>query len=377
MVNQFFDLESPHLLQWLWLLVPLAGLFAFDLRRRQRVLQLFVSRSLLDDVSPGRSVTRSVFKFAVLAIGLAVLVLAAARPRWDPREIELEQRGQNILFCIDVSNSMRAADVDPSRLDAAKQAIRSMVADLPAGHQVGLLAYAGDSELKCPLTPNYSYFLSALPRVTYNSVSIGGSNLGDAIFKATREVFGLKPKAAEPDGTSDQQAQPAAGQTVMADEQADEEEEEHANVMIILTDGESHEGHAREMAAQAHALGVGIYIIGIGTKEGARIPIEEKGQTTYLRFKGQDVITTFEEDALQQIVAGLPSRAGFLAAGASHIDLMDGYTRVIAKQGTRAKQVRYTLWQEKFQIFVGIGLALIILASFISEQRPTRQEASG
>jgi len=139
MSPDFFNLERPELLQWLWLLVPLALLFVWDLRRRQRVLRLFVSQSLLDDVSPRRSVKRPVVKFVLLTLGLALLVLALARPRWDPQQIELEQRGQNLLFCLDVSNSMRARDVDPSRLEAAKESIRSLVSQLPAGNQVGLL----------------------------------------------------------------------------------------------------------------------------------------------------------------------------------------------------------------------------------------------
>ncbi|HOW18728.1 MAG TPA: hypothetical protein PLC79_06790, partial [Phycisphaerae bacterium] len=107
MNEQFFNLGNPRALQLLWLLVPLAALFAYDLRRRHRVLRLFVARSLLDDVSPRRSIRRPIVKFAVLLAGLAVLVFALARPRWDPKEIELEQQGQNLLFVLDVSNSMR------------------------------------------------------------------------------------------------------------------------------------------------------------------------------------------------------------------------------------------------------------------------------
>ena len=147
MPSSFFNLGRPMALQLLWLLVPLAVLFAFDLRRRQRVLQLFVERSLLDDVAPRRSVSRPILKFGLWMLGIATLILGLAQPRWDPRQIELEQRGQNILFCLDVSNSMRARDVDPSRLEAAKAAVRSLLAQLPAGHQVGIMAYAGDAAM--------------------------------------------------------------------------------------------------------------------------------------------------------------------------------------------------------------------------------------
>ncbi|GMU23798.1 MAG: membrane protein [Phycisphaerae bacterium] len=374
MPSHFFNLGSPESLQWLWLLVPLGLLFAWDLRRRRRVLQLFIERSLLDDVAPRRSVIRPILKFALWSAGVAALVLALARPRWDPKQIELEQRGQNLLFCLDVSNSMRARDVDPSRLEAAKSAVRSLVEKLPAGHQVGLLAYAGQAELKCPLTPNYRHLLWVLDRVTYNSVDVGGTNLGDAIDKATREVFGLStvPAGGRPssqDQVARQTSQPADATAIRAEQP---EDDRNANVLIVLTDGESHEGDARLMAAEAHKLGVGIYIIGMGTAEGAPIPIEVDGQITHLKDRGQDVITRFDDASLRAVIEGLPDRSGFLAAGKSNVDLVDVYNQVISRQAGKTQKLSFTVWEEKFQLFVGIGLALIVAGGVISDQRPAR-----
>lgn len=369
MTSSFFNLGHPEALRWLWLVPLLAVLFALDLRRRHRVLQLFVERSLLDDVAPRRSISRPIVKFGLWAAGVAVLIVGLARPRWDPRQIELEQRGQNILFCVDVSNSMRARDVDPSRLEAAKQAIRTLVENLPAGHQVGLMAYAGDAELKCPLTPNYHHLLTVLERLTYNSVDVGGSDLGDAIYKATHDVFGLSARAAATGPAS----RPA--KTVIRAEQP--EDERNANVLVILTDGENHEGHAKEMAEEAHNLGVGIYIIGMGTEAGAPIPIEVDGRMTTLKYKGQEVITRFDDASLRGIVSSLPDRCGYLPAGKSTVDLVDVYKRVIAKQASARKKLSYTVWDEKFQLFVGMGLILVVLASLISEQRPAgKREAN-
>jgi Ca-activated chloride channel family protein len=368
--SSFFNLGRPDALQWLWVLAVLAVLFGLDLRRRSRVLRLFVERSLLDDVAPRRSTIRPVVKFALWSVALAALIVGLARPRWDPRQIELEQRGQNLLFCVDVSNSMRARDVDPSRLEAAKASIRSLVEGLPAGHQVGLMAYAGDAELKCPLTPNYRHMLTVLDRVTFNSVDVGGSNLGDAIYKATHEVFGLSSPAAttRPQGKEQSPATQPTGGTVIRAEQP--EEDRNANVLVILTDGESHEGHAREMAEEAHRLGVGIYIIGLGTEEGGPIPIEVDGQMTTLKYKGQEVITRFDDASLRGVTEGLSDRSGYLPAGKSTVDLTDVYKRVISQQAAAKKKLSYTVWDEKFQLFVGIGLAMVVLASLISDQRP-------
>lgn len=364
MDTEFFNLNRPEALQWLWALLALAVLFAIDFRRRQRAVARFVSASLLKDVFPRRSSARPIVRFAVLLAGLAALIVAAAQPRWDPKQIEIQRQGQNLLFCVDVSNSMRARDVDPSRLEAAKAAIRTLVAQLPSGNQVGLMAYAGTSELKCPLTPNYSHLLSVLPQVTYNSVDEGGTNLGDAVHSALRNVFGLNPdEAAEKKKAT--ATQPA---TELKAEQPDSHR--NANVMIIMTDGENHEGHAKDMATLAHKLGVGVYIIGLGTAAGAPIPIEVDGKITTLKFKDQEVITKFDDATLRNVVADLPDRSGYLAAGASNVDLVDIYKNVITRQGMQTKDVRVTVWQEKFQLFIGIGLVLVVLSTLIGEQRP-------
>ncbi len=369
MSGEFFNLHNPQALQCLWLLLPLAALFALNLRRRNRVLRLFIERSLLENVNPGLSISRPMFKFAILLAGLTILVFALARPRWNPREVELARQGQNILFCLDVSNSMRARDVDPSRLQAAKASIRRLINKLPAGNQGGLLAYAGSAQLECPLTPNYSHFLSILDRVDYDSVDLGGSNLGDAIYKATHNVFGLE--AEDTKTKTDKRDQPEVGETVMESE--DREPEDLHNVLVVLSDGENHEGHARAMAAEAHKLGMGIYIIGLGSKEGAPIPIQKDGRETMLQYKGKEVITRLEDESLRNILQDFSSRAGYLSAAKANVDLVDIYNRVIAKQGKREQKFRYTIWQEKFQLFAGIGMALVMLAGLIREQKPTQK----
>jgi Ca-activated chloride channel family protein len=164
--------------------------------------------------------------------------------------------------------------------------------------------------------------------------------------------------------------QPEVGETVMKNE--DQEPEKSPNVLVVLTDGENHEGHAQAMAAEAHKLGMGIYIIGLGSREGATIPIEKNGRETTLKYKGEDVITRLEDQSLRNVLDGLPSRAGYLSAAKANVNLMDIYRRVISKQGKQEQKYRYTIWQEKFQLFVGIGMALVMLAGLIREQKPMR-----
>ena len=369
MPSEFFNLRHPQAFQWLWALVPLVALFAWDLRRRRRVLQLFVSRSLLDDVSPRRSLARPIARFGVLAAGLAVLVVALAQPRWDPEEVEVQEQGRNLLFCLDVSNSMRARDADPSRLDAAKAAVRQLVNALPAGDQVGLLVYAGSSVVKCPLTPNFTHFLTVLDRVSYDSATMGGTNLGFAIHRAVTEVFG-RPPATTIVGTT---TRPAVGETVAEAETTEEAPAVHDH-LIVITDGESHEGHAKAMAENAARNNIGVLIIGVGSAEGATIPIERNGKEAPLRYKGQDVITRLDSKSLAAVVPQTGAGGAYMDAGTRVIDLRGVYASHIVPQGTRTAEHRQTIWQEKFQLFAGLGLVLLVISSLISEQQPAPRE---
>ena len=207
-------------------------------------------------------------------------------------------------------------------------------------------------------------------RLSFNSVDLGGSNLGDAIYKATHKIFGLGNDGAE-DDNEEAGKKPAVGETVMKGEA--QPDEQSPNVIIILTDGESHEGHAREMAMEAHRLNVAIYIIGFGSKAGAPIPIEIDGKMTMLKYKGMEVTTSFNDESLRKVIDSIPSRCGYLTAGTSNVDLFDIYKRVISKGGVETKRRRFTVWQEKFQLFVGIGMALLVISSLINEQRPARR----
>ena len=114
-------------------------------------------------------------------------------------------------------------------------------------------------------------------------------------------------------------------------------------------------------------------LIGLGSQEGAPIPMEIDGRPDTLKYKGTEVLTRLDDESLRQVIEDLPSRRGYLAAGTANVDLSDVYDRVISKQGTQKKQLRFTVWQEKFQLFVGLGMVLVILSWLISEQRPLRR----
>jgi Ca-activated chloride channel family protein len=239
---------------------------------------------------------------------------------------------------------------------------------------VGLLVYAGDAVVKCPLTPNFSHFMSVLDVVAYDAVSVAGTNLGRAIDKAIHEVFGRSDVVADPEPES--ATQPAIGRTVMDDERTGEAEAIFDH-MVIFTDGENHEGHAKEMAKLASQSNISVFIVGIGSEAGATIPIERDGTTTTLRFGDEEVITRLDSQTLASIVlddTGGVRHGGYLPAKTAAVDLREIYDEKIAPMGKRASQRRRTVWQEKFQLFAGAGMLLLIVASLISEQQPRRRK---
>jgi Ca-activated chloride channel family protein len=147
--------------------------------------------------------------------------------------------------------------------------------------------------------------------------------------------------------------------------------------MVIFTDGENHEGHAKEMAKLASQSNISVFIVGIGSEAGATIPIERDGTTTTLRFGDEEVITRLDSQTLASIVlddTGGVRHGGYLPAKTAAVDLREIYDEKIAPMGKRASQRRRTVWQEKFQLFAGAGMLLLIVASLISEQQPRRRK---
>ncbi len=189
------------------------------------------------------------FNLWLVLLGAALLVLAAMRPVSNPRVVEVEQAGRNIVFAIDVSRSMLAQDLAPNRLDRARFDILNGM-DALQGHRVGLVAFAGEAVLKSPLTKDYVYFSQALEDLDVYSVGKGGTNLGDTVRGILEELF-------------DQEA----GQGMD---------------ILLISDGEDQESRPLEAARLAEQRGVRIVTIGLGDQSrGSPVPDKEGGTLVY------------------------------------------------------------------------------------------------
>lgn len=218
------------------------------------------------------------YSLLFMVLTLVFLILALLRPVSNPRLKELDQSGRNLVFVIDVSRSMLAEDLAPNRLERAKYDILNSMAAL-SGNRVALVAFAGSSVLKCPLTLDYNYFSQALYDLSVNSVSRGGTKLGDAIRIVIDDLF--------------------------------DPQDRQAMDIILITDGEDQDSFPLESAARAGQEGIRIIALGLGNQsEGSAVPGENETET--LSYQNQPVYSRADMKTLEAMAAA--SRDGWAVA---------------------------------------------------------------
>lgn len=257
---------------WLYLtpaIVLIAGgMIAFGLRRRESLLSKFAATRLLDQLTEKASHTRTLIKAMCILIALTALGIALARPQYGIEFSERKARGLDIVFVMDSSKSMLATDIRPTRLDRAKLAVIDLIERLESD-RIGLVAFAGRAFLQAPPTLDYAAFRESLDAVGPETMTSGGSDIGNAIKEAEKAF----PK------------------------------DNNFKIIILLTDGEDLGGSAIATATAAAKNGIKIYSIGIGTPEGEYLRIRNgQGKEEFIRDdQGQPVRSQLDEATLQQI----------------------------------------------------------------------------
>jgi Ca-activated chloride channel family protein len=331
-------LGNVKMLSLLWLVPLIVFLFAWAAYRRRQALRIFIEEDLLERIGLSLNPAGRRWKAALLILGFVFLVVALARPAWNPRPQTVERRGRDIVFVLDVSKSMLAEDLVPNRLDRAKLAIRDMIERLE-GDRIALVVFAGTAVLKCPLTLDYGFFNLMLDDVDIYSISRGGTMIGDAIRRAIDEAF-------------------------------DDQEKKYKDI-ILITDGEDHDSFPVEAAEEAGKRGVRIIAIGLGDEDqGKRIPVtDEKGNRTFLTYQGREVWSRLDATTLRKMVNATPG-GRYLNVATGTIDLGDVYTKLIAgeeKREIESKTIK--LYEEKYQIFLSLTVLLLAVEMVVGERR--------
>ena len=241
---------SPDRWLWLWLVPASIGFWVWAARWRRRLLERFADPVSLAHLTDRVDWSARRLKAACVTLGLLCLLVALVGPQWGFRWQEVKRRGVDLVIALDVSKSMLAEDVKPSRLARAKLAIKELLPQLK-GDRVALVAFAGTAFTQCPLTVDDGAFELVLDEVDTDLIPRGGTALAQAI----RE--GLKVLSASAQG---------------------------GRALVVISDGESHEGDALAAAKEAAKAGVKLYAIGIGTVEGELIPVTDaQGNRTFLK----------------------------------------------------------------------------------------------
>ena len=257
---------------WLWALLVLPTLAFFFARAEQRgveKLQQFVAARLLPQLAGTVNRGRRIFRFVLLLLVLALVIVSLARPRWGYAYDEVKRKGLDLLLAVDVSRSMLSNDVQPDRLARVKLATQDLINELQ-GDRVGLIAFAGRAFLQAPLTIDYDAAVDSINELDTKIIPEGGTNISDAIVLATR-TFGKS----------------ATGN----------------RALIIFTDGEDLSGDAMGAAKAAAEAGVHIFTVGVGTPGGSLIPIQsDSGGTAFVKdAKGEVVKSKLDEARLREV----------------------------------------------------------------------------
>ena len=325
--------EHPEYLYWLILIPVLIIAYVLIRLRQDRIFKRFASIQLREYLMPQRSGRRGVFKFVVFLLMLSSLILALANLQSGSKMEEVKREGIDLFIAVDVSNSMNAQDIVPSRLDRSKQAINKLISDL-RGDRLGVIVFAEKAFVQLPITTDYGAAKMFLASVNTTSVASQGTAIGEAIQLAMRSF---------PD-------------------------DERSKAIVIISDGEDHENEAAmEAANQAASQGIKIYTIGMGLPDGAPIPeYNQYGRMTgYKKDRsGNTIVTRLDENMLRRI-----AEAGggmYVRANNSNVGLERIYEDISKLDKTEIETQVFTDYEDQFQWFVGAGIVLLLVLVFVS-----------
>lgn len=321
---------------YLYLLVPVfIVVFLLSRYLRRKAIKRFGRETVLSHMMPLVSVTRPWVKFILVVVAFSMMVLALINPQTGSRMEEARREGVDIIVAFDVSRSMLARDVRPNRLDRAKLAVNRLI-DRLEQDRIGLVVFAGTAHTQIPLTADYNAAKMLLQSVSTESVSVQGTAISRAIERAL---------ASFPD-------------------------EDRANRTIILvSDGESHDDDPLIYARMARDQGITIHTVGIGSREGAPVPVTENGQTIgYLRDnEGNTVITRYDEQLMRNIAettGGVFQHGTGADMGLDHI--MDHIKTI---ETGEYETVTFAEYESRFLIFAVLALLLLITEMALMDRK--------
>jgi len=321
---------------WALLLIPLlAVIYWFGQYQSRKKLHRWGDEHLLASLMPLASNPKKNWKFTIFLVALGAVIFGLARPQFGSKLTETKRKGVELMIGLDVSNSMLAEDIQPSRLESAKRAISKLVDELE-NDKIGLIVFAGEAYIQLPMTTDFGAAKLFLSSVNTEIVPRQGTSIGAAIELASRS---FTPEA------------------------------DKSKAIVIITDGENHEEGAIEAAKAAVEKDIVVHTIGMGLAKGAPIPVlTQYGQKDYRKdHEGNVIVSKLDENLLRDVATagnGIYIRANNSNAGLK--TLFDEINKM-EKQDIEARV--YSEYEEQFQYLIALAIFLLVLELFILERK--------
>lgn len=338
---RFHEVIYLHLF---WLIPILIIFFVFVFKWKKRALKRFGNLELLQKLTDSTSRRRQILKLVLIIFAIVFMILALGRPQIGTRLEEVKREGVDILIALDVSLSMMAEDIRPSRLEKAKHEIDSFI-DMLEGDRVGLIAFAGIPFVQCPLTLDYGAAKLFLDIMDVKLIPQPGTAISDAILLAVKTF---------------------------------EQRERKHKVLVLITDGEDHEGEPLKAAEIAEKEGVIIYTVGVGSVKGDPIPVyNEHGRNIGFKKDRQGEVVTSKLDEITLEKMALQTNGKYYRATGGEDELKKIYEAISKMEKKELASVKFSQYEDRFQYILAFAIILLITEVFINERRKIKREWRG
>jgi Ca-activated chloride channel family protein len=326
-----FRFAEPEYLYLIALLPILVGVFFYRRIRQQRNIRRFGNPELLAQLMPNVSAIRPVVKFIMIATALLLVVVVLARPQFGTRTDEVKRQGIEVMVVLDISNSMLAQDVQPSRLEKSKQVLSRLIDEME-NDRVGMVVFAGEAFTQLPITADYVSAKIFLNSISPKLIAFQGTAIGSAIELAVKS---FNPNS------------------------------EASKAIVLITDGENHEDNAVEAAKMAKGKGIAVHVIGMGKPEGAPIPVE--GSMSFRKdSQGNVVVSKLNEEMCKEVA--MAGEGVYVRADNSNA----AYRTIAGELDKLAKtdiaSTVFADYNEQFQSFAILALLLLVIEFFVFER---------
>ncbi len=329
-----FRFAHIHYFYLLALIPVLAGLLVLFLVWKKRTLARYGDWNVIRQLMPDYSMGKSILKFILLIVALISLIVALADPQTGSRLEKVKRKGIDLMICLDVSNSMLAQDIKPNRLERAKQSIVRLIDNLE-GDRLGIIVFAGKAYTQLPITTDYAAAKMFTSTINTGIVPTQGTAIAEALEVAANG-FG---------------------------------ESKHNKAIVVITDGEDHEGNVLEQADAAVKKNITIYTIGMGLPEGTPIPVYNGDiQTGYKKDRdGQTIMSKLDETLLQQLAS--VGKGMYVRATTSETGLGKIFDDISKIEKSDIEEKQFSDYEDRFQYFIALALFLLILDLFVFERK--------